>query len=528
MPESKNKYSLRLHDNARFDYISVHADTSPEALENIRNKRYAMKKHYTRINTEFAARHGIHPIHSSGYSHYMIAELTEREAIAVRKDACVQSVTLYEDVPIVNHQSDIISRQIKSDNITGSHSVSFPPYLGNGVGIGVVSAQNLTFIPQALQLTGLEEQGRIVYLEGASATEEAVHSTVVTSIIVGKSVSFDVVEYRGVAPLSTVYFAPSFDKIGMYEAIEKCVDNGASIINYSAGEAFPDGEYSDFDFQIDTLIYNVGFCFVTSAGNASFVSSPATACNGITVGNAQTKDSRETAEMPPYQMFCKAQDDCSAYIQAEYLPNKPDISAPGTYVHYINSVGKIEFNLYGTSFAAPYVTGVAAQIVEKYPRAAFSPLIIKAVLLCGANPRAIDSRDDPPVAEFDRLRVKSGAGLLDSVSSLESTEFKSGTLSLGKSENTSIMLRKGQTVRAVLCYFKSPQDISSGFTGNITLELHTPGGTRAAFSDSIRENVKVIEYTSGVSGEHILKAVNSQNRDARDETYALAWRILPA
>lgn len=535
MSEEKKKYSVRLEDTISPNNIlpiSSENLTPHRALEYSRRKRAVIKEHYSEGNLQFAKQYGLTPIHSSGYSHYMIFELDSSQLYEIRRDRRVVSTSEYKEVKLVNHQNDIISRQIRADNIRGSHAASFPAYLGNGVRIGVISAQNLTYIPSAAQLRGLEEEGRLIYLDGSVASQPAVHSTVVTSIILGKSVTVEGVEYRGVAPQSTVYFVPGFTQTDVYEAIEECLDNGAVIINYSAGEAFPDGEYSDFDRQIDTLIYNVGFCFVTSAGNSRFISGPGTACNCITVGNAQTKASALQALQPPYPMFFRSEDDCSAYVQSDYLPNKPDIAAPGTYVHYTNAIGEVEFNLYGTSFATPYVTGTAAQIVEKYPQASFSPMLVKALLLAGADSSLISTADNPVVSEFDPLRIKSGAGFLDSASSLGNINFESGVIKINDISTHSGDLQfeaaQGQRMRMILCYMKTPQDILKRENGvNVILELYTSDNTRVLFSDSWRENVKLMEYTFERAGiYHLRYNLTKYDTQSRDIPYAVCLRTV--
>lgn len=534
MYEEKNRYSIRLADiiNPNDGRAEKLGDMSPHtAREYVRRKRNILKKHYTSVNNTFAIRHGIYPIHSSGYSHYMVAELTPKEADSLRRDKDVISVTRFFEKRLITHQTDIISRQIAADSIDGSHSPIFPPYLGNGVRLGIISAQNLTFDPYSAQLDGLEELGRLVYLDGRVASEQSVHSSAVTSLVIGQSVTIGTEQYRGVVPQSVVYFAPSFTKLSVYEAIEKCLDNGAVVVNYSAGEAFPDGNYSDFDRQIDTLIYNVGFCFVTSAGNACIVSSPGTSYNGITVGNAITKGTQTMEIPPPYPMFYIREDDCSGYIQADYLPNKPDLAAPGTYIHYIDSRGNLRLDLYGTSFAAPYVTGVAAQIAEKYPNASLLPLVMKTLILAGADSDVILEYDNPTVSSSDILRVKSGAGFLNSANALGDIRFKSGVMLTDDTATHNLSERfellAGQRVRILVCCMKSVENVALTFSrNNIVLEFYAPDSSRVAVSNSPRENVKLIEYTVQSSGVYTAVCrLELFDPEGGNIPYVLAYRI---
>lgn len=529
------KYYIWLKD-CRCDYETTESGVYDTLSldEAIGRKRKALREYYIARNLQFARKHGISPLYSAKYSHCMVAELTRKSLRQILEDDEVSRVERYCERSLVAFETDIISRQIGVDSIDGSHSRSFISsggYLGDGVKVGVVSAQNLTYIADDAQLRTPVDDGQLVYLGDDTATEPSVHSSVVTSIIVGGSVNIDGTEYRGVAPQSTVFLAPSFSVTDVYEAIEKCLDNGAVIINYSAGEAFPDGRYGEFDRQIDTLIYNVGFSFTVAAGNSAFVASPGTTYNGITVGNARTKSSALVASARPFTMFYVSEDDCSAYRQDEDLPNKPDIAAPGTYVHYINRNDSITFNMYGTSFATPYVAGVAAQIVQKYPEGGLFPMIVKAVLLGGADGENVSSTDNPTVTEFGFLREKSGAGFLNSVDALENMNFINGTVRAGDAATHSfhadITISIGRRVRIVLCYMKNVDEIVADYDkNNITLELYTPGGTRAVYDDAPRENVKLIEYTANVYGVHTVVA-SLKNPDAAggNMPYCLAWRI---
>ncbi|MBQ9922762.1 MAG: S8 family serine peptidase, partial [Clostridia bacterium] len=332
--------------------------------------------------------------------------------------------------------------------------------------------------------------------------------------------------YRGSSPLSRLYIAPSSDVASMLEAVEKCIDSGAVIINYSAGEYFSDGRYDSFDRFVDTLIYNVRFLFTVSAGNSKYVSSPGTCMNGITVGNAATKINGYTSAERPYDMFFVSEDDCSAYEQDETLPSKPDIAAPGTYIHYIDASGNIDFSRYGTSFSAPYVSAVAAQLVQKYPEAGTNPALLKALVLCGADGDGISTVGNPQNGERNILRLKSGAGLLDSTAALEIKGRLGGSIGNTEKEKREIFLQTGQSIRAVLCYLRNP-DISavSPSKENIVLKIISPDNVTDSVSDDERENVKIINYTADFSGTYSLyfEVLSSGNFDS--VTYGIAWRV---
>jgi len=351
LTESKKKYSIYLKNNGT--KICTETESLSSFVQNeyvMAERRRMMRNVHTSVNGDFCRKHGIIPVHSSRYCGCIIAELEESEVEKIGKDEEVSSVYEFEEKYLTPFQTDMVSVQIRTDSIRGSHSSGFDGrqngYLGNYVTVGAVSAQNLTYIPESFQLREPLRNGQLLTISGASAElRESVHSSVVASIIVGGEIQKNGVIYRGSSPLSRLYIAPSSDVASMLEAVEKCIDSGAVIINYSAGEYFSDGRYDSFDRFVDTLIYNVRFLFTVSAGNSKYVSSPGTCMNGITVGNAATKINGYTAATKPYGMFFVSEDDCSAYEQDETLPSKPDIAAPGTYIHYIDALGNIGFDI---------------------------------------------------------------------------------------------------------------------------------------------------------------------------------------
>lgn len=532
MDLNKKTYVIYLEDDGADicmdgSEITSHAQSRYIVTE----RRRIMRGIYTCINSSFCKKHSIIPIHSSRYCGCVIAELEDGEVEKIKKDTNVKSVDRFEEKYLVPHQTDTVSVQIRTDSIRGSHSADFDGkldgYLGDYVTVGAVSAQNLTYIPDALQLREPLREGRLMTIsEPSTELRESVHSSVVASIIVGGETQKNGVIYRGSAPLSRLYIAPSDGVDSMLEAIEKCIDNGAVIINYSAGEYFSDGKYDSFDKFVDTLIYNVRFLFTVSAGNSKYVSSPGTCMNGITVGNAATKINGYTAAKKPYNMFFVSDDDCSAYEHDEALPSKPDIAAPGTYIHYIDSYGNIDFSRYGTSFSAPYVSAVAAQLVQKYPNASIAPALLKALILCGADGDGISKTGNPQNGEGNILRLKSGAGFLDSVGALQITDSFGGSIGDTNEIKRDIFLNSGQRIRVVLCYLRDP-DISafSPSKENVVLYIVSPDKMTVSVSDDDKENVKLIDYTADASGMYELyfKALSLGNSNT--VSYGIAWRI---
>lgn len=95
----------------------------------------------------------------------------------------------------------------------------------------------------------------------------------------------------------------------------------------------------------------------------------------------------------------------SSYNHESYLPNKPDIVAPGTRIRVVQSTTGTSNFYYsngaestGTSFAAPIVTGIVAQM-QQAGVLGFKrwPGLVKSVLATSADPTLTTLT---PVARF--------------------------------------------------------------------------------------------------------------------------------
>ncbi len=147
-------------------------------------------------------------------------------------------------------------------------------------------------------------------------------------------------------------------------AIRYAVDNGARVINMSFGKNLsPQKKWVDdavrYAESKDVLLIhaagndNENVDSVDNFPNPDFLHSNDTASNWITVGAS----SDPLVESPRSY---------TAYF-SNYGKRGVDVFAPGTKIYSTVPDSKYE-NLQGTSMAAPVVTGVAALILEFYPR----------------------------------------------------------------------------------------------------------------------------------------------------------------
>ena len=188
---------------------------------------------------------------------------------------------------------------------------------------------------------------------GEQTSDKIKHATYVARIMVGST---------GLAPSASLYSASADSTINLINAIDWLISQGVNVINMSAN-FYGWHEYDDFCAYIDHIAIQHDVHFVVSAGNfhpedpTLYVCSPGLAYNAITVG---AYNDNSTAPIDDSQIYSKQKDD---YIESysKYLeyptsnrPCKPNLVASGNYFWDPNSNG--------TSFAAPQVTGVIAQL----------------------------------------------------------------------------------------------------------------------------------------------------------------------
>lgn len=256
----------------------------------------------------------------------------------------------------------------------------------------------------------------------------ASHASAVGSVIAGRS-SSGVLTVNGVVPDATLLATYDYGD-GSYSDIEWLLTEGADVINCSWGIVSSDdsiyGRYNAIDRWFDHIAINHSVHVVVSAGNYNtdsfwmtisgvsteivipeakrgFVTSPGVAMNVITVGaldDCQTSSDRTDDIIA----------DFSSYLSLESGIQKPDMVAPGVGIDpsYYGSFS-------GTSFSAPIVAGVVAQVCQMKPELLVKQGTVKAILASStAHPRAYSSIDQ-------NLYNYYGAGCVDGLGAYYTT-----------------------------------------------------------------------------------------------------------
>ena len=525
--------SFTLDDNGAYhdDSMSL-LDRAIQAKtdEYIMARREISKREHSNYNNQFIEKYVRKDrtiIDVGKYVTRIIVEATKQEIIFYTSLEEVSDLSFYYDC------EDSIDMSIQLDQVgagySGTKGSSYnngSGYKGTGIKIGVIEASSGQYDSTCPHLSGIHNT-RLFFKNDAGSGGAGItpyvtdHATMVTSIIVGQSVTVGGTTYEGVVPLATVYQTPINSKSCVINAFNNMVDRGVTVINYSGGSNTGSG-YSDYDKDIDALITETGITFVKSAGNIgelspTYITSPGKALNAITVGNADTVTSAYVAKPSPYSM-----NSWSLYSHASYLPNKPDITAPGTRIRVVKTTaGSSNFYLNsdgyypsGTSYAAPIVTGIVAQIQQAGAMGFRSwPGLVKSVLATSADPSKIRNDETSPadmsnVSNDHYLWKKSGAGLVNAERAVQLAKLGSKwNLSFFYQEDavattSTKYFTAGKKLRVSVVFEKINDNSISNYTDfdDIDLELIDSNGNFIESSCSYMDNIELIEYTIPESG----------------------------
>lgn len=482
----------------------------------VMTKRKAIKELYSEYNTQFSQKNiknASDIVHKGAYTASFIVYATDAEIEKYAKCEDVELIVPFYDDPGEVDTIPAEQIQIGVDSFTGTKSSQFNygnGYKGTGVKIGIVELKGGMYYSTSPQLSSipsnqLEFIGDLV--SNYNYGEYPEHATVVTSLIVGQPYEINGCTYEGVVPNATVYQVAAGGWSDALEAFDILAERGVSVINYSGGTSLF-GEYYAYtdDGEIDQFIESTGITFVKSAGNsAGAITSPGKAYNAITVGNLWTKDYMTEGNVPTQPKIFPD----SSYFEAEHLTNKPDVVAPGTGIEVVLSPNEL-YNGTGTSYAAPLVTGIVAQLHQAKPFLRYNPTATKAILIAGASHDGLYTLNDPNDDETTYLHDKTGAGLVNATNSVEialNSQYYYGEFDLSTNYATppthrnfcNFYVPAGKKMRLVMTFHKIDMAPipETGFEDNINFSVYEyDTGEFVTSSTSIYNNVEIVEFTA--------------------------------
>ncbi len=521
--------------NNEFSRQTLQLELANEMNRYINAERNIIRREYELQNKSFINACSIESnkvIYCGQYTSTIIIEATPKDILRIASLSDVENVSYFNDYK-QDSELNIALSQINADRETGTKSSRYNSgsgFTGVGVIIGVIEANEGMYDSTAPQLTGIPSS-KLTYISNYHTDGSEIiptvndHATKVVSIIMGKSKSSsDGYFYEGVAPDATVYQTSVTYTSDVYNAINLLASKGVHIINYSGGVAT--SGYDKYDEEIDRMLNCLKITFVKSAGNTSGeISSPGKALNAITVGNLETKSGGKTALSAPFSIYAS-----SSYYEDYYLPNKPDLVAPGTYISTWKPNNIITSGT-GTSYSAPIITGVIAQLMQRTPSLMNNPYRTKSLIVSFSSNSSVSSTNNPTTDLNGLLRDKSGAGMIDAQQFIKGFSHANYVIKLNGSSysyNTA-SYESGQRIRVVLAFFKSNTlpITSASNMDNLDLRIKDSNGNIVATSASSRNNIEIIEYTIPSDGIYTIEIYATNVQDSSlGVPYGISWRVI--
>lgn len=521
------------------DYINTKRKLAKQAYSAANNKFYSSAIQSTNSEVVF----------QSSYSPVFILKGTKSQLTSVLSDKRVKNSAICTDLE-VKLFSDVASANTGAKYVRDTSGIL-------GTGKGVVIGQFESSVPnvnKTVNSYSAFNKSKITLLNNNSSLDvdnDAInHSTLVAEIMVGQRVVYNGITYRGLAPDATLVsigslFKESADFPVLFSQIESLLDKGANIINSSYGISLPvkDGQFDGSAATLsnsviiynwfDHLAFNHDVHFVTAAGNLNNGTNDRNSgglnCfglsyNGICVGSVGD-DNKTSSSYAPSTLSSQYNpnytvSDFSSYVVPAYstLINgsmcKPDIACFGENIRY----GDLEGT--GTSFAAPFVSGMVAQLASVYPSLLTNNSGIKALLAAGAVYRAKDTASADEKESSTELFEHQGAGVASAYCAYKSySAGKINDLTLSGTTETysfNINVPSGYSYLRVAMSWIRRATITGSHTasyptdpGLANLDIHViKDGKIVAMGEHVGNNLEVLQFPVTGSGTYTIKIFN--------------------
>ena len=338
--------------------------------------------------------------------------------------------------------------------------------------------------------------------------------------------------------------------------IEWLLSQGVHVINISMcvySEINEYGTYSLIDRWADHIDMNHDVLIVSSAGNKHDLNNPqryvtpvGMAYNGITVGayndmNTTAQGDDRMSDISCYVEVERGEDDPGPII---YHAEKPDLVAPGININIPGleapESGDGDNVDDGTSFAAPFVTGTVAQMIDAKPELASQPGILKAALLASAF-RTLPSLEGTSIERTYWLNDQFGAGKLDAKNAIyvimsgnytyeylwgdtmsytftmhadaSESQMRVALTWLKQSVLTGLPTGLGHEIHAALNF------IDDRPIADWNLKIYDPQGNLVESSTMENGNVEIVAFDPLVTGNYTIKITKEANVNEKEFVY---------
>lgn len=466
---------------------------------------------------------------ASAYSPMCLLELLPSQILEMVEDERVSEIGLLPEIEIASCAT------VGADSVQGSYVRDTNGYTGEGAVVGIIEANGLPNVALP-ELVGADIE---VNEDIPAVTDD--HATRVAAIICGQTV--------GLAPDCKVYatYVRATESVAeaygeFFWQMEWLLSKGVHVINASMGFYGSIGVYGVIDKWVDHVDMNHDVLVVSAAGNSKYdkrVTSPAMSYNGIAVGAYDDAGDASHSNDLLAEFSCYIETDYDDEDDFLLHAEKPDLIAPGVNIDIPGMVVSEDQNT-GTSFAAPFVTGTVAQMIDAKPELKSQPAIIKAALLASAF-RKINPSNYASVGGTWAMSDKEGAGKLDSKNAIYVIASTNYTYEYFWSSTTSytfsIFANASETqMRVALTWLKQcvlSDDVVHNGYGSLDsieerpmadwdMEVYDPNGNRITYSYAENGNVEIVEFDPEITGTYTIKIIKVGGSAPKEFVY-LAW-----
>lgn len=365
---------------------------------------------------------------------------------------------------------------------------------GNGITVAILEDSRVNF-------SNPELAAGVTRVPGDPNVDD--HATQTAGIVA----SLDSV-HGGLAQGVQIYSANATDYTAsnIAAAIDWCVAADVDIINNSWGGNHTTTFLNDHDRHLDWVSRNAADTVTVAAGNEAgscgamngYVGSPGRGYNVITVGGFNDQGTLTWDDDAMYA--------CSSTVDPASGAEKPEVVAPSVDITSTTASTPWFGTGSGTSFAAPMVAAVIAQMLTADSGLAAFPETCKAIVMATALHN---------IEGASRLSEQDGAGGVDARAAVVASEL-SVWHNISAVPSTfpiqySYYCQQGKRIRAAVSWNSDPNSTytSDPLTVDLDLLVTGPNGANVTQSTSLTNAFEIVEFVPTESGIYRFEIVEN-------------------
>ena len=481
-------------DSDYLDILKGFYETNYEAIEElsknvdiyISEKRAIARNEYNKQNKGFVEEYlkDAKITFLSQYAPMIIGETSKQNVLDLDNVELVESISVYTEVE--THDDGNMNVSIPS--IGGAYTRDTSGFNGMGVRIGQIESGR----PE----TGISELSSTSITRGGT-NNNTPHASLVAAIMAGKT---------GMAPKAQLY-CTTVDNF--YANAEWLISSNVTVINRS-NSGSNNGTYDNVAKWVDHIINQHNVSWVQTPGNSgpdAYVCSPGNAYNVITVGSI---NDRGTVSVNDDTYVTS-----SNYKIGSGMPSKPDVVAPGSGFSVTGGE-----TMSGTSFAAPHVTGMIAQMQSFTPALKLRPDAIKAAVLASCDRKESGE-------SMNGITAKEGSGVINAINAANSISNLSAQQTYYTTTGSSISfnfypLSTGTKTIAISWLKRNTGSgtnhttVSSPTLTDFDLKVYDSSGNLVASSVSVYNNAELVRFNATTTSVYTVKITRYTNNSTSE------------